>query len=140
MIYFKVNNLTKYQTLTKTKRYALIDFRIFDDYKYCKLSNDGRLMWFCCIVLASSCANKVPFDGSWLAHRVLKTCSHMVKRAEDSLQELLDLELISLCDLNNRVIDRLIDKEKLQKMENDVASKREETREFLKAKGILKRI
>jgi len=100
-------------------------------------------MWFGCIVLASSMHNKCPFDAQWVRDRVLHPCSHSLNRAEKALRELLDLELIILCDKDNREIDRLIDKENSINLKNETEvneKAKENLRSFLREKKIIKPI
>jgi len=70
-------------------------------------------------------------------------CSHRARLAKGALQELLDLELIVLCDKDNREIDRLIDKENSINLKNETEvneKAKENLRSFLREKKIIKPI
>lgn len=134
MEYFKVNNLEKYQKLTKTTRYAIIEFKILSDYKFKNLSNLERLLWIGCILIACMTQNHVPYDAKYVAETVLKMSRGYISGTLKALKKFQDLELISpISYCATSQIDREIYRKKEDiNLKDETSSKREELRKFVK--------
>ena len=109
MEYYKIVNLEKYQKLSKTSRYAIIDFKILNDDKIYYLTDAQRWLFIGLIILACQTNNCIPADSSLIYSRVChrSQCGGGggIRAVRVGIQRLLE----------NGIIDRKIDR----KIENN---------------------
>jgi len=136
MEYYRIKNLERYQDLKKTKSYAKIYFTILMDDKFEQLTDSQRWLYIGMILMACQNDNKLSTDVSLL----YKKLCHSPRRGGGSGTRAVSLGVKRLLELGliYRYIYKYIDKDDLNKLNETTSKGKEECREFLKKKGILK--
>uniref|UniRef100_A0A6M3LRJ7 Putative replication protein n=1 Tax=viral metagenome TaxID=1070528 RepID=A0A6M3LRJ7_9ZZZZ len=72
MEYLKVKNWEKYQHYThRNPPWIKLHNQILDDYEYCCLQDDSKLLLISLFLLASKTDNKIPSDPEWIRSKAM---------------------------------------------------------------------
>lgn len=145
MKYIKIINLEKYQQGATNKPWIKWWKRCLIDPNFLQLSDGERWLFVGLVILAVDLNNRIPEDAQWVAQRVLyrggqRGAQRACREYHRGLKKMKFLRLISLCDTPIREEKIRKEKSDLNIFKDDTASKRNEVREFLQKKGVLKKI
>ncbi len=140
MKYIEVINLKRYQHYSDRPNIWIKWYqKSLEDYKFQQLFDSERWLFVGVIMLAVNAQNHLCYDPCWIRNRVCRVDGKGVSKVRAGLAKMAKLGLISI---KNDSIDK---KEKKKERESFInldenASKKEELRNFLKGKGIIKSI
>ena len=75
MEYLHLKNWEVYQHYKKRNPpWIKLYHSLLDDYEYCQMSDDSKLLLLCFYMLASRTENRIPFDLTWIKRKTMVSC------------------------------------------------------------------
>ena len=118
MEYIKIRNWEKYQHYSQRHPpWIKLHNQILDDYEYCCLQDDSKLLLISLFLLASKTENRIPADHDWIKSKAmlkgkidLSTLikSNFIEQLPNCLQD--DSKPIALCKQNGGTEKRRVEK------------------------------